>query len=124
MHSGSIITLKRHKLKLLETNTATGLRSQNFVLLDKYKYFTGGRTYMVAFRVSDGRTLQQGKATVYFNTSHIPECGVCTVTPSVGVAMETMFQLTCSKWGAVVRFWQAFLQESLICISVLLTNQI
>ena len=115
MHSGSIITLKRDKLKLLETNTATGLRSQNFVLLDKYKYFIGGRTYMVAFRVSDGRTLQQGKATVYFNTSNIPECGVCTVTPSAGVAMETMFQLTCSKWGAVVRFWQAFPRESLIC---------
>ena len=58
---------------------------------------------MVAFKVSDVTTGQKGKATVYFNTSGIPECGVCRVTPSGGVAMETTFQLTCSKWRAVVR---------------------
>ena len=101
-HSGSIIALKRRKLELRETYTATGLKSQNFVLLDKYEYFVGGRTYMVAFKVSDGRTRQKGKATVYFNTSDIPECGVCAVTPSAGVAMETTFQLSCSKWKALV----------------------
>ena len=102
--------------------TATGLKSQNFVLLDKYQYFVGGRTYMVAFKVSDGRTRQKGKATVYFNTSDIPECGVCTVTPSAGVAMETTFQLTCSKWRAVVRLWQAFPQESHIYVHLPLAN--
>ena len=101
--SGSIIGLKLRKLDLLEGCTTTGLKSQNFVLLDKYKYFVGGRTYMVAFKVSDDRTGQEGKATVYFNTSDIPECGVCTVTPSAGVAMETTFQLSCSKWKAGVR---------------------
>lgn len=102
-HSGSIITLKRRRLRLLESYTTTGLNSQNFVLLDKFGYFAGGRTYMVAFKVDDGRTGQKGKATIYFNTSGIPECGVCTVKPSAGVAMETTFQLTCSKWKAGVR---------------------
>ena len=110
-HSGSIITLRRREVDLSEKYTATGLKSQNFVLLDKYQYFIGGRTYMVAFTVSDGRTGRNGKVTVYFNTSDIPECGVCRVTPSAGVAMETTFQLTCSKWIAVVRLWQAFVKN-------------
>jgi len=123
-HTGSIIRLKRSRLKLLEMYTATGLKSQNFVLLDKYKYFVGGRTYMVAFKVSDGRTRQKGKATVYFNTSDIPECGVCTVTPSAGVAMETTFRLTCSKWRAVVRLWQTFPQESHIYVHLPLANRV
>ena len=101
VHSSSIITLKRREMRLPERQTTTGIKSQNLVLLGKF--LKGGHTYMVSFRVFDANTGQKGKATVYFNTSDIPECGVCTVTPTVGVALETMFQLTCSKWTAVVR---------------------
>ena len=100
-HSVSIITLKTRKIKLSEKQTTTGLQSQNFVLLGKF--LKGGHTYMVSFTVTDSNTGQRGKATVYFNTSVIPECGVCTIMPPVGVALETTFQLTCSNWSAVVR---------------------
>ncbi|KAJ7375343.1 detection of nodal flow [Desmophyllum pertusum] len=83
-------------MRVPEKQTTTGLKSQNFVLLDKF--LRGGHTYMVAFNVLDGITGQRGKASVYFNTSKVPECGLCTITPSVGVALVTTFQLTCSKW--------------------------
>ncbi|KAL9967893.1 hypothetical protein ACROYT_G026199, partial [Oculina patagonica] len=100
-HSASIIRLKPREMRLPEKHTTTGLKSQNFVLLGKF--LKGGRTYMVSFKVSDGKTGRQGKATVYFNTSVIPECGVCTIGPSEGVALETTFQLMCSKWTPVGR---------------------
>ena len=100
-HSASIIRLKRRDMKLPEKQTTTGLNRQNFVLLGEF--LKGGHTYMVMFRVFDGSTGQQGKVAVYFNTSNIPECGTCTLTPSVGVAMETTFQLTCSGWTVMVR---------------------
>lgn len=92
----SIISLDRRQLKLSAKQTTTGLGRQNFVL--QGTFLRGGHTYMVSFKVFDGNTGQQGKASVFFNTSHILKCGVCSVTPDIGVAMETSFQLTCSRW--------------------------
>ena len=99
-HSTSIVRVRRNEMRVPEKQTTTGLKSQNFVLLDKF--LRGGHTYMVAFNVLDGITGQRGKASVYFNTSKVPECGLCTITPSVGVALVTTFQLTCSKWTPLV----------------------
>lgn len=112
-HTTSIIRLKPREMRLPEEQTTTGLKSQNFVLLGKF--LKGGRTYMVSFKVFEGKTSRQGKATVYFNTSVIPECGVCTVTPSTGVALETTFQLICSNWTAVVRELSKINCLSLVC---------
>lgn len=93
-HSTSIIGLQRRRLTLREKQTTTGLKRLNFVLLGKF--LQGGHSYMVSFKVFDGN--QQGKASVFFNTSSTPKCGMCRVTPAVGHALETSFQLTCSDW--------------------------
>ena len=93
-HSTSIIGLQRRRLTLREKQTTTGLKRLNFVLLGKF--LQGGHSYMVSFKVFDGN--KQGKASVFFNTSSTPKCGMCRVTPAVGHALETSFQLTCSDW--------------------------
>lgn len=92
--SSSIIRLQRRRLTLREKQTTTGLKRLNFVLLGKF--LQGGHSYMVSFKVFDGN--KKGKASVFFNTSSTPKCGRCRVTPAVGHALETSFQLACSNW--------------------------
>ena len=94
-YSSSIIRLQRRRLTLREKQTTTGLKRLNFVLLGKF--LQGGHSYMVSFKVFDGN--KTGKASVFFNTSSTPKCGRCRVTPAVGHALETSFQLACSNWG-------------------------
>ena len=105
--SGSFISFKKNSMRLLEKHTTTGLRSKNFVVLGGY--FPPGHMYMVTLKVNDRDTGQKGLASIYFNTSKIPECETCVVTPSIGEALETAFQLTCSEKSSKVRKLSSFI---------------
>ena len=58
---------------------------------------------MISLEVSDKSNGRRGTELVFFSTSSVPECSKCIVTPGLGIALETIFELNCSYWDASVR---------------------
>ena len=86
---------------LPSSKTSTGTKHPNLVLLGNY--LPAGRAFMVAFVVTDQNNGRQGIARIYIKTNAIHDCGFCQVTPGLGSALDTPFEINCKDWFVVVR---------------------
>lgn len=86
---------------LPSSQTSTGTKHPNLVLLGNY--LPARRAFMVAFVVTDQNDGRQGIARIYIETNTIHDCGFCQVTPGLGSALDTPFEINCKDWFVVVR---------------------
>ena len=88
-------------IELPSNQTSTGTKHPNLVLLGNY--LPAGREFMVAFVVTDQNNGRKGIARIYISTNTIHDCGICQVTPRLGTALDTPFEITCTNWTFTVR---------------------
>ena len=88
-------------IELPSSQTSTGTKHPNLVLLGNY--LPAGREFMVAFVVTDHNNGRKGIARIYIETNTIHDCGICQVTPDLGTALDTPFEITCTDWSFMVR---------------------
>ena len=88
-------------IELPSSQTSTGTKHPNLVLLGNY--LPAGREFMVAFVVTDQNNGRKGIARIYINTNTIHDCGICQVTPRLGTALDTPFEINCTDWSFMVR---------------------
>ena len=88
-------------IELPSSQTSTGTKHPNLVLLGNY--LPAGREFMVAFVVTDHNNGRKGIARIYIKTNTIHDCGICQVTPDLGTALDTPFEITCTDWSFMVR---------------------
>ena len=94
--NSSIIILRA--VNLPERKTTTGVRGQNLVLLERF--LEGGYRFKLNLHVScSGR---EGSASIFFETLKNRGRGACSVSPKMGVELETVFQLSCTGWESAV----------------------
>ena len=94
--NSSIIILRL--VNLPERKTTTGVRGQNLVLLERF--LEGGYRFKLNLHVScSGR---EGSASIFFETLKNRGRGACSVSPKMGVELETVFQLSCTGWESAV----------------------
>ena len=79
----------------LEHITDTPLNSRSIVI--KKDSLDGGNNYRLALliKTSDG---QQGMSVHDISTATPPAGGICSITPSGGISLETNFNLSCGNW--------------------------
>lgn len=88
-------------IELPSSQTSTGTKHPNLVLLGNY--LPAGEEFMVAFVVTDQNNGRKGIARIYINTNTIHDCGICRVTPGLGTALDTPFEINCTGWSFMVR---------------------
>ena len=83
------------KIQDLQLITTTSLDSSSIVI--KEDSLDGGKYYRLAVFVQtmDGH---QGMSVHDISTSSPPRGGTCSITPSNGTSLETVFNLSCSDW--------------------------
>ena len=83
------------KIQDLQLITTTSLDSSSIVI--KEDSLDGGKYYRLAVFVQtmDG---QQGMSAQDISTSSPPTGGTCSITPSNGTSLKTVFNLSCSDW--------------------------
>ena len=90
--NGDTVWKKRQDLQNI---TTTPLDSSSIVI--KRGSFDGGKNYRLVIFVNttDG---QQGMSAHDISTASPPTGGTCSITPSNGTSLETVFNLSCSDW--------------------------
>ncbi|XP_020630882.1 polycystic kidney disease 1-related protein-like [Orbicella faveolata] len=83
------------KIQDLQLITTTSLDSSSIVI--KEDSLNGGKNYRLALFVQtmDG---QQGMSAHDISTASLPTGGTCSITPSNGTSLKTVFNLSCSDW--------------------------
>ena len=83
------------KIPDLQLITTTSLDSSSIVI--KEDSLNGGKNYRLAVFVQtmDG---QQGMSVHDISTASPPTGGTCSITPSNGTSLKTVFNLSCSDW--------------------------
>ena len=83
------------KIQDLQLITTTSLDSSSIVI--KEDSLKGGKNYRLAVFVQtmDG---QQGMSVYDISTATPPTRGTCSITPSNGTSLKTVFNLSCSDW--------------------------
>jgi len=79
----------------LQLITTTSLDSSSIVI--KEDSLDGGKNYWLALFVqtADG---QQGMSVHDISVASPPKGGACSITPSYGTSLKTVFNLSCSDW--------------------------
>ena len=83
------------KIQDLQLITATPLNSSSIVI--KEGSLDGGKNYRLVVFVQTMHG-QQGMSACDISTSSPPTGGTCSITPSNGTSLETVFTLSCSDW--------------------------
>ncbi|KAL9967107.1 hypothetical protein ACROYT_G025275 [Oculina patagonica] len=83
------------KEKELKHIIVTPHNSSSIVI--KKNSLEGGSSYRLVLQIktSDGKT---GMSVYYISTASPPTGGICSITPSSGISLETNFSLSCSNW--------------------------
>ena len=83
------------KIQDLQLITTTSLDSSSIVI--KEDSLDGGKYYRLAVfvKTTDG---QQGMSAHDISTASPPTEGTCSITPSNGTSLKTVFNLNCSDW--------------------------
>ena len=84
------------KIQILQLITTTSLDSSSIVI--KEDSLNGGKNYRLAVFVQTKDGGQQGMSVHDISTASPPTGGTCSITPSNGTSLETVFNLSCSDW--------------------------
>ena len=102
-----IIRLPKRRLRLHASKTLYGTKETNLGveknIILKPRFVRTGREYLLAFKAEDVENgNKMGLVSVYFHVNVNPERGSCSITPEVGIEMDTDFNLECRGWSDLV----------------------